>query len=451
MYPEVDSDYSAALPIVESGVEGTPLDTITGSRAMFDNTCSLHGRTHPFGTSCPLCVAEKAAQKSEQQLGSIRQSIDRASQERTSQIERHTDQQLEAMYDLQDSIEAANDPEARREREASVCIHNARRCIDIGAIEQATQQIDQALALTPLDPEVWDVRGICASESGNQDLAAECAVKAWRLEQSKHRLIILDERLKPGMSTSYLVSGFKMWPNNIDLLIRIVKGTTVHPAEFDVKVLIPEADQAMRTLHRDVVELVKDRRHDSVIITRLHQELDRRVADSDSQRLRDEEQRQVRAKRYEVRRAAEYIANEKRLLEEQEEEERKRIQERRRTARKGVVVFPLVSIPWVVLAWLVNGIEGPAVEGIFILELMFLLSIPFSHLVAYWIGGIGGGMVWPKSRRVYSDSGFVFMGFLAMMVLLGIIPELPGLSLPGEVFFASPALFAVFGVLRAKA
>lgn len=90
---------------------------------------------------------------------------------------------LRRLVELQTSAAKSAPPSAADERRAefNLCVRSARKCLEIDEVEAAAQQLDQAAALLPAEPDLYEVRALLAERRGDYGAAVSAREKAFRL------------------------------------------------------------------------------------------------------------------------------------------------------------------------------------------------------------------------------------------------------------------------------
>lgn len=156
-------------------------------------TCH-HGFVHHDNVGrCPRCTHEASLEAAADETARLLGDQLALQREQAARGER----QVRDLKRENAELRASGTVEARRREEFTLCLRSARQCLAIGEISAAGVQVEQAAALLPAEPELYDVRAEVAAARGDVVARVEALDKAWRLGGDRDRGLAYAAALEP--------------------------------------------------------------------------------------------------------------------------------------------------------------------------------------------------------------------------------------------------------------
>ena len=100
---------------------------------------------------------------------------------------------------------------------------NAQKCIEIGELEAAEEQLMRARSLEPARAELYDVWALLERARGRFEEAERRLRTAWELEPSANRGLKLSEELSPDARLDQLRELWARFPDSVDLAVALTR------------------------------------------------------------------------------------------------------------------------------------------------------------------------------------------------------------------------------------
>lgn len=205
--------------------------------------CARHNRPDNRNSPCFDCLAEAShrdllERNALDQTAILRENAARDAAERerrSAQEEREDRARLEAgksaaateaenrrLREELARIAGQRTPEAVRRLEFKRCIESAKGCLVIAELDSAAEQLRQAAALLPTEPELFDVRADLFRSQGDPERERAAAEKACRVELTPERAVRWAALLPPGEAVATLAEAWSRWPGHPDLTLELV-------------------------------------------------------------------------------------------------------------------------------------------------------------------------------------------------------------------------------------
>jgi len=294
--------------------------------------CNVHPnvRYEDYG-ECPACRIEY---EREDAIYAQTQAIQAADQRAAAAAREAAQREEESLEELK-RRRAEADPAHQRRAEFDVCVQNAWGCLEYDQLDDAEEQIRQAAALLPVEPELFDVRAEWAHRTGDAALWQKSVENAFRCQPTRKRGFRVLRDLAPEVALDWIDDMAQRWSDDRSVRYRQavtlaqLPGHGARAAESLIALPVPSGE--LKKLLNSLVERLGEGAEVAIARDRIEQEIRARAAaeaiqetEAEARQLAAETARQQREEeaRVEAEAAAQRAAAEREKAEAQEKRKR---------------------------------------------------------------------------------------------------------------------------------